>query len=391
MNIETGPVVEVSSTSIGASGGLISVSKPGTPVDGMEISIPAGAFSSSKTFSISYADIISHELGQYFDPISPMITIACDGGYSDEIMSLTIPVEIPEGHIAIGFYLDAVSGKLEGIPVESISSNSITLLTRHFLSGESLRSNDEPLKSASTDENLGANIIISSVSESTLNTQDIIASGFKPGENILGYYIVGWRSNSLNDDGRYRNEYIDFKWIRVYFSKLEISPNPIIGGPDQDLTITAKSYGSAPENAKYVWNFGDGSAEITMLNDSIVTHNFENTGDFQVELKLYDNSNNKLVSSATAAANIGDSPFENTEWRKTYQGEQSESIVFTTTTYSVYMGVGTDYHFTQMGGGNYVATGNTATLTPYGTTSSDPAIIEGDILTYLGTDYTKVK
>jgi hypothetical protein len=93
-------------------------------------------------------------------------------------MSITIPVKIPAGHIPLGFYLDESTGKLEGIPFKSITANSITLLTRHFLNANKLKSAEIKEKSLS---GAGANIMISSISESVLNGQPIIASGFKPG------------------------------------------------------------------------------------------------------------------------------------------------------------------------------------------------------------------
>jgi len=180
-NLVLGSSVEVANSPVGLTGANIKISKPDTPVDGMEIKIPANSFSSVQTVTVSYSEIKSHKFGQYFNPISPMIKITCDGGYSSQLMSVTIPVKVPEGQIAIGFFLDDTTGKLEGIPFESITSNSITLLTRHFLSGNKLKSGDLTLKSASAETNRGANIIISSISESVLNSQPIIASGFKPG------------------------------------------------------------------------------------------------------------------------------------------------------------------------------------------------------------------
>lgn len=181
--IKTGSKVDVSSSIIGVSGGVIKVAKPGTPVDGMEIVIPDSSYSSGQTFLISYAEIESHKFGEYFNPISPMITITCDGGYARELMSLKIPVNIPEGYIAVGFYFDESTGKLEGIPVDHCTPDSITLQTRHFQSGNMLRSEGLFLKSVSTESNKGANIIISSIKESVLNAQTIIASAC--GESFL--------------------------------------------------------------------------------------------------------------------------------------------------------------------------------------------------------------
>lgn len=179
--IKTGQKVEISSTPISSTGGTIKVSKPGTPVDGVEIVIPPGAYATTQTIDIAYSEIKSHLLGAYFNPVSPLINVRCDGGYSNDLMTITIPVNIPDGHIPIGFYLDRSTGKLEGIPVASATSNSITLLTRHFFSGNKLRVDESSLKSASVEKNEGANIIVSSMSESILRAQPMISSGFTPG------------------------------------------------------------------------------------------------------------------------------------------------------------------------------------------------------------------
>ncbi|MEI7423911.1 MAG: PKD domain-containing protein [Prolixibacteraceae bacterium] len=177
-NMTTGSFTEVSNSTVGLSGATVKIAKPGTPVDGIEIAIPANSFSSSLSLKVAYAEIKSHQFGANFNPISPIISITCDGGYSNELMSITIPVKIPVGHIPLGFYLDETTGKLEGIPFKSITANSITLLTRHFLNANKLKSGELNLKNLS---GIGANIVICSISESVLNGQSIIATGYKPG------------------------------------------------------------------------------------------------------------------------------------------------------------------------------------------------------------------
>lgn len=177
-NITSGSFTEVSNTTIGLSGATVKIAKPGTPIDGVEIAIPANSFSSSPSLKVSYAEIKSHQFGANFNPISPIISISCDGGYSNGLISLTIPVKVPAGHIPLGFYLDETTGKLEGIPVNSYTATSITLLTRHFLPANKLKSGDINLKSTLA---TGANIVISSIAESALNLPSMITSGFKPG------------------------------------------------------------------------------------------------------------------------------------------------------------------------------------------------------------------
>jgi hypothetical protein len=180
VNLEIGPTVDISSTLIGATGGSIKVSKPDTPVDAMEILVPANSFTSSQTFKVSYSEIKNHHLGANFNPISPMISIACDGGYSATPMQVTVPIKLPEGHFAMGYFYDEATGKLEGLPVLKLSSTSITVCTRHFMSAARLKSASGNLKGAS---NAPVNMIISSISESVLKNQTIINSGFTIGSD----------------------------------------------------------------------------------------------------------------------------------------------------------------------------------------------------------------
>lgn len=175
-NIEIGSFVNVSTTQMGTAGGTIKVSKPGAPVHGMELTIPPNSFSTTKTFQISYAEIKSHQFGQYFNPISPLISVSYEGGYSSDGMSVKIPINLPAGHFAMGFLYDDKTGTLEGMPIESLDNNFITVDTRVFTAA----STQLKKKNGTNDISTG-NMIVSSISESILNGQTIISSGFTPG------------------------------------------------------------------------------------------------------------------------------------------------------------------------------------------------------------------
>jgi hypothetical protein len=206
--------IEIANTSIGISGGTIKVTKPNTPVDGLNISIPENSFSTVQNFKVSYAEIKSHQLGQYFNPVSPMFSIACDGGYSNGLISITIPIKIPEGHFPMGFYFDETTGKLEGIPVENYTSNTITLLTRHFLPGSSLHSTENTQKSGKVGPVNAANIIVCSLSESVLKGHPIISSGFKPGVDDWEFVNYG---SYIEPDGHCAGQNFAAMWY--YFEK----------------------------------------------------------------------------------------------------------------------------------------------------------------------------
>ncbi|MCX6322234.1 MAG: fibrobacter succinogenes major paralogous domain-containing protein [Bacteroidia bacterium] len=189
-SIEIGPTIEVASSTIPAAGGSIKVSKPGTPVDGMEITIPANSFTSSQTFKVSYSEIKSHDFGQNFNPISPMISVTNDSGYSNDGMRVKIPIKLPAGHFAMGFLYDKTTGKLEGMPIESLDNNFITVDTRHFAKTSSQLKKGSEKNGISDDEIIG-DMIISSISETVLNGQTIISSGFTPGADDWEFVNYG--------------------------------------------------------------------------------------------------------------------------------------------------------------------------------------------------------
>lgn len=158
-----GEEVLVDSQTIGTGGGSVDVSDPGGPLDGMEVSVPAGAYPASKTFDISYA-AVSDSIAPDFNALTPLITVDNGGDYAEEVMTVTIPIELPEGHFAMGFFVGS-GGELEGMPLIELAGDSITVGTMHFSS-----------------------FIIASTPESTLMTvsgakiepKGIVDSGFRP-------------------------------------------------------------------------------------------------------------------------------------------------------------------------------------------------------------------
>ena len=101
---------------------------------------------------------MSQTFGSNFVPISPLITIDNGGGYSNEIVTLQIPVQIPAGNFAMAFYYDDKIGTLEGIPTIAETDSSLTIATRHF-----------------------SKIVVSSIAESALSNDVEINTGFEPG------------------------------------------------------------------------------------------------------------------------------------------------------------------------------------------------------------------
>lgn len=127
-----GESVDAASSVIANSGGTVSVSKSGSPVDGMTITVPPGSYVDPRTFSISYASITGHKFGTDFNPISPLITITNGGGYADSPMVVRVPCHVPVGNFAMAFVFDEATGQLEGLPLIACDSNGVTFQTRQF-------------------------------------------------------------------------------------------------------------------------------------------------------------------------------------------------------------------------------------------------------------------
>jgi hypothetical protein len=130
--IQVGPALVVASQVVASSGGSVKVQKPGDPIDGLEIKVPAGAYAGDRQFNVSTAPITRHDFGAHLNPATPLITIENGGDYSEDFMTVRIPVDLPPDHFAMAFYYDAEAGTLEGIPFSNVSEDSITVVTRHF-------------------------------------------------------------------------------------------------------------------------------------------------------------------------------------------------------------------------------------------------------------------
>jgi len=124
--------VAIATQSIGAAGGVVTVSDPGGPLDGMTIDVPAGAMPGSTRFDIASTPITG-TIAPNVDPLTPLITVDNGGAFAEDIMTVTIPVTIPAGYFAMGFFVDE-NGKLEGMPLVAETPTSITVATAHFSS-----------------------------------------------------------------------------------------------------------------------------------------------------------------------------------------------------------------------------------------------------------------
>lgn len=130
--LSTGRATRVAELTVPSSGGRLTVDSPGNPADGLSIEIPAGAYDRAVNFTVSEAPVESFDTLIPLTPISSVFTIDNGGEYSRELMRITIPAEVADGHFAMPFVYDPKTGSLDGLPVLSRDQHGITAVTRHF-------------------------------------------------------------------------------------------------------------------------------------------------------------------------------------------------------------------------------------------------------------------
>ncbi len=144
--VTSGAPVQVASQTVAPSGGTISVSKPGDPLNGMQIDVPTGAYPGATTFSVSSAPISGTTFGEDFDPVSPLITIENGGGHSEEILTVKVPVTVSEDDFALAFQYDEKTGEIEGLPTAEQDQTSLTYATTHFTKSAVFKINRQRLR-----------------------------------------------------------------------------------------------------------------------------------------------------------------------------------------------------------------------------------------------------
>jgi hypothetical protein len=176
--ITKGSETVVTKASVSQTGGIVTVT--GSLMNGLALAVPSGSYADSRSFTISIAPVANHTFGEMFNPISPIITVENGGGYSEEIMTVKIPVKVPVGHFAMGFIYNMNTNTLEGMPTIDQDATSITVATRHFSATEQTAGKITTKGvAASTSVAKDLSIIISSIDEKLLNKD--IDTHFRPG------------------------------------------------------------------------------------------------------------------------------------------------------------------------------------------------------------------
>ncbi len=130
--LSAGQATRVAEQTVPPSGGRVTVNAPGSPADGLSIEIPPGSYDHTVNFTVSEAPVESFDSLIPLTPISPVFTIENGGEYSRDLMKITIPAKVADGHFAMPLIYEPKTGALDGMPVLSINQEGVTAVTRHF-------------------------------------------------------------------------------------------------------------------------------------------------------------------------------------------------------------------------------------------------------------------
>lgn len=215
IDIKTGDFTQVATANVGNEGGSVKVTAGN--LTGLSINIPKNAFTETRTIKVSTADITTSSLGKYVNPITPVIKIENGGGYANNIIKIKIPIQLPSGHFPMGFFIDETNNKLEPMPIIEYDQNSITVATRHF-STSTISQGTKQLRTRLFDSY--SKLLISSISESILNAQTVINSGFNVGVDDWEFVNFG---SYISPAGHCAGQSLAAMWY-FYEKKLKNSP-----------------------------------------------------------------------------------------------------------------------------------------------------------------------
>lgn len=116
----------------GAGGAVLRYGKAGDPLDGLTLSVPAGAYTGTTSWTMTADSSIQVALPEGFALAAAPLVVSNGKGYADSVMTLKVPMSLAADQALAPFYYDPPSGKLEAIPMVDRTASYATLGTRHF-------------------------------------------------------------------------------------------------------------------------------------------------------------------------------------------------------------------------------------------------------------------
>ena len=129
-DLRLGDSQTVLEASVSAAGGAVAIRRG--PLTGLTIEVPGGSYADTTAFTVTLTEVDGATFGRAVRPLTPLVTVDNGGAYSDEIMTVRVPVRVPEDTFAMGFLYE--DGALEALPLVDLGADHVTIATRHFSS-----------------------------------------------------------------------------------------------------------------------------------------------------------------------------------------------------------------------------------------------------------------
>lgn len=190
LKLESGASRQLLRQTVSSIGGSIVVNDASSKVNGLQITIPDSGYTDSREFQISTSEITKHGYGKEITMLTPLITISNGGGYSENPMTVRIPVKIPTGQFALAFQFDEATQSLEALPLIYEDSTEVRFVTRHFSYSKVGSSSGGKSVPTIQGETQKSSIFISSIDAATLD--GTFDTGFELGSD--NFQFVNWGS-----------------------------------------------------------------------------------------------------------------------------------------------------------------------------------------------------
>ncbi|MFN8574753.1 MAG: Ig-like domain-containing protein [Gemmatimonadaceae bacterium] len=195
---------DVASQTITASGGSIVVARPGSPVDGLRIDVPGGAFAGPVDLQLQYASSASIPHVDGVTLGSPLITLTSTATEAaKKPVMLRIPAKIADDEFPIVAVVDPAKGFVDALPTLSYDQNGITTMLAQF--DETQYAEDPPaaglIAPSAASQNPRVKVAIYLAKHSLLSTI-VYNTNFAPGVDDWEFTSDGTPVFSATDAGQ---------------------------------------------------------------------------------------------------------------------------------------------------------------------------------------------
>jgi len=131
-------VVVLDNAPIGPSGGTVTVDRDGSPLDGLRVILPQGAFAGTTSWTVTELREVRPVFPAGLTQVGPGIRIRNGQGFAEHPFIVQLPVRVGPGQVAAAMMRDPESGRLEVLPLIHRTDTSVSVLTQHLSANQML-------------------------------------------------------------------------------------------------------------------------------------------------------------------------------------------------------------------------------------------------------------